>query len=482
MNVQTIYIQTIPSEKMAVLVENNKIKQIAFDRNSEQSLVGNIYLGRIVRVDHSLQSAFVQIGLKKLAFLPKKEIPAARENRKKGIENYIHEGQAILVQVIKDSLNEKGPVVTANISLFGHYFVYMPLSNYVSASKNLNEEESTRLKRILANWLNVPEGAIIRTRAKEAKIEDLKKEWLFLQEQWEELKKESTLRKSPNIMWEDENIPNRFLRRFVTSKLDKIIFDDNHVAQRIKHMYPYLADKIVWDDKFTQHLPFSIEHLVDELINREIKLANGMKIFIDKTEACTVFDVNTASFIGKLAKEETIFHTNLEAAKIIAEEIRKRNISGMIIIDFINMKLPQHQNNILHAMKKLLADDPLHCEVLGFTRLGLFEITRKREGLDSFSFFCEPFVYKLSAQSNWYKLERELLEFRWKDTEALLVEMDSDLFRYCKTNLTFKRLKDYIHLPVYMRENASLNRPYVIKFIGDLKWLHENYPTIDKLL
>ncbi len=480
---KSIYIQTIPSEKFALLTEGQNIQQFSVDRSINQTLVGNIYLGRVARIDHGLQSAFIDIGHKKLGFLSKKELPASRRDSSKGIEHIIHEGMSIIVQVMKDPYGNKGPTVTGNITLPGHYLIYLPNSDYLAFSKKILGAKKEQIQQYWKNWEMEKEGAIIRTSALFASEEQLKKEWHYLKEKWLLLRNNSAAKKAPTLLFEDPVIPNRFLRKFASLQIEEIVFDEVEVAQEMKKEYPHLANRIRWSRRLEQELPMSIDTLIDQVTSNRVKLQSGVEIIIEKTEALTVIDVNTASYIGKQSKEETIVKTNILAAQEIARELRLRNLSGIILIDFIDMKQQQNQALLLEEMSKLLQEDPTFTQIHGFTSLGILEMTRKREGLDSFSLFS----YKDTRQSDLevaYQLERELLRYRHKDTDAFLVELDPTVYEMFVQYIQLDKLKNQLKTPVFIEKKTLENRKYVIKFIGDVNWLKRletNGNTIDKL-
>ncbi len=471
------------SEKVALLMENNEVKQFAVNRTSQKSQVGNLYIGRIRRIDHGLQSAFVDIGDKKLAFLSKKEIPMSRKNPKEPIEKIIHEGMAMLVQVVKDAYDNKGPKVTANVTIPGHYFIFMPYGNYIAASKKMDGDKRNHLLNLVNTWKQHNEGAIIRTSAIHVEESLLMEEWKRLQQKWEQIEQSSRQLKIPSCLFEDQEVPDRFLRKYALSSMDKIIFDEVKVSERMKDEFPHLANKIRWTDRFSKELPINFSHLIEKITSRVVKLSSGVELIIEKTEAFTTIDINTSSYVGKLNKEQTILHANVEAAKEIAKQLRLRNLAGIILIDFIDMKDEKNKNHVIKEMKKLCSDDPTYCEVHGFTSLGILELTRKREGVDSFSLFCEPIGYQLSPLYYAYELERELLLNRKKDYEAFLVEVDERVFDVFVKTIDIAALKENMKTPIYMEKKTVGQRGFVIKFIGDLKWLHSNDGTsgaIDK--
>ncbi|GAA0483444.1 Rne/Rng family ribonuclease [Salinibacillus aidingensis] len=480
-----LYIQTGTTEKTALLMDGHQLEHFFIDRSDQTSLVGNIYAGRIRRVDHGLQAAFVDIGQKKLSFLPKKEIPAARKDTGQPIEHYVHEGMNIIVQVTKDAYDQKGPRVTANVTVPGHYFIYMPYSSYWAASKRINQEEKLRVQSSVEDSSASSEGAIIRTSALQADQDDLEKEWKRLQEKWEKLYHQAKSVKKPGLLFADREIPERVIRKYATVSVEEIIFDDIEAARSIKQEYPYVADQVRWTDNLDKEMPLSVNQAINNLTQRTVKLTSGIELIIERTEALTVIDVNTAKFKGRWTKERTVLGANLEAAKEAARQIKLRNLSGMIFIDFISMKNKQDEQRVLAEMKKQAKQDSVYCEVLGFTRLGILELTRKREGMDVPSLVCERQEITWTARTHAYQLERELCSYRKKDCEAFLVEVRPDVFDAFIKHVHIKDLSKRMKIPIYLEKNPLETREFVIKFIGDLKWLERSHTmaiAIDKFI
>ncbi|WP_194841408.1 Rne/Rng family ribonuclease [Salinibacillus xinjiangensis] len=482
----TIYLQTMTSEKVGLVIQqNNEVKQVSIDRTSFSSVVGTIYIGRVKRIDHGLQAAFVDIGHKKLAFLPKKEVPLSRENPKLSIENLLHEGMNLIVQVVKDPFDHKGARITANVTLPGHYFIYLPFGNYFAASKKMNDQDKEQLKSMIREWSTGEEGAILRTSATQAEQRELKNEWDLLQRKWMEITDKAKKEKPPQALFVDREIPDRFLRKYATNQVTEVICDEVELVQEMKIKYPHLQSKIKWTDNIEKAAPVSIPQLLATLTNKTVKLSSGIELVIEKTEALTVIDVNTATYSGKWNKEQTVLGANLEAAKEAAKQIRLRNLSGIILIDFIDMKRIENHDQVWQEMKKQCQQDPTFCQVIGFTNLGILEMTRKREGVDLYSILCQPSRREWTALSFAYQLERELLSYRRQDHAALVIEVNPDVLEQFLLHIDINRFNEYMKIPIYVEKKTLGERQFVIKFIGDLNWLQHSGSTavaIDKLI
>ncbi|MCP8617006.1 ribonuclease E/G [Salirhabdus salicampi] len=463
---KTIYIQTTTTEKFALLMNNEQLEQIHVSRPEQQSLVGNIYKGRVRKVEHSLQAAFVDLGEKRLAFLPKKEIPQARKNRHLPIEKLIHEGMDMFVQVIKDPIGNKGAQVTNNVTLPGLGFVYLPQGNYIAVSKKIKGADQNHFTVSIEKWLQHEEGVIVRTSALQLNEEEQAAELDLLRRKWELLLHEAKDKKAPVKLFEDDDIPLRFIRKF-GFHADELIFDETSTAANMKEMFPNLAHKIRWSHRFTQDIPYTFDSIIEQLTKRHVKLSSGVEIVIDRTEALTVYDVNSSSFSGRGNKYDTAKKANLLAAEEIMNQVRLRNISGIILIDFIDMKSDRDKEDIISCLKSEAARDPLHCEILGFTRLGILEMTRKRQGLDLMSIYEQPVNDRQwNILSHAYKLERELLSYRNSDYEAFLVDMRPEVLELFMSRVNLPKLKQLLKKSVFVRQTSLENRPYVVKFIG----------------
>ncbi|MBO8155937.1 MAG: Rne/Rng family ribonuclease [Bacillaceae bacterium] len=475
---KTIYLQTLTSEKIALFLENQTLQTVSVERPGQNHLVGNIYLARIRNVDKRMQAAFVDFGEKKNGFLPAKQVPG---NGGK-IEELLHEGQTLWVQVIKEPYENKGARLTANITLPGKYFVYMPFGGYIAVSKKLSPNDRIQFRQQIASWCMDEEGAIVRTSALSASDAELKKEWERLKLVWNGIKEKKSSVKVPACVFEDREIPDRFLQK-MGEEADEIIVDDVEVAQSIKEKYPEWSERIRWGGRNEKKTWVDVSQLFQQLTSRELKLSSGAEIIIENTRAFTVIDVNSASYRGGGGRDQTILSVNMEAAERIMKEIRLRNISGMILIDFIDMKSREARDKLLHYMEELCKKDSVYADVHGFTKLGILEMTRKREGLDIYSLLCQSEAEpEWSLETHAYQLERELLQYRRGEQEVILVEIQPDMYQKFIHTIDVNRLKNLLNYHVYIRTTPSIDRPYVLKYVGEESWLKREYSSIDKLL
>ncbi len=343
------------------------------------SIAGNIYLGRVENIIPGLDGAFVNIGGSRNAFLRFKDL-SSRYMKEILRKEALEKGDKILVQVKKDSTKIKGPQVTTRISLAGRYIVYFPMNFAKGISKRIVDRlERDRLKAISKRLRNKGEGLIIRTAAEGVSEELISEELESLRREWRDLLKRFRRSRKPKVLREEPSLEERILRERFDRMVERVVTNDLEIADIVrKHAEVYgkfVELEYVEGDVFEK---MGIYDLMNELTRRTVPLESGGFIVIDTTEALTVIDVNSAGFTDSKTHRELILKTNLEAAREIARQIRLRNIGGMVIIDFITMEWEEDRKKVIEELKRELIKDRAHTEVLGFTRLGLLEMTRKR--------------------------------------------------------------------------------------------------------
>lgn len=485
---KTIYIQSQSAEKYAIVMEGKEVDQLVVDRPEEQSLIGNIFHARVRKVEKSMQAAFVDFGEKKLGFLQKKEFPEAHANPALSIEKLVHEGQNIWVQVIKDAYGTKGAQLTANITIPNTSVIYLPFGDYVAISKKVEGEQRERLKRLGESWCEETEGIIFRTNSVQESEQVLFSELEKLRKQWKIILSKSEKKKIPFCAYEDYDIPFRLIRSFAPEQIHKIVIDHVEIANEMKEQYPGLAEKCVWSKDFQSDLPISFEQLIANLTSRIITMPNGIQLYFDQTEALHAIDVNTAKFKGKWDKRQTILQVNLEAVRTIANQIRLRNLSGMILIDFIDMKHSEDQKQVLARLKQELKRDSVRTEVYGYTKLGMVELTRKREAKNLLVLLGESEEekqVKLSSKTYAYQLERKLLSFQTSNAEAILIDIDLNVFNQLKSILEYSYLKKRVRQEVYFNVQNFFEKPYEFRLVGSEELIKQSTSfqsgAIDKL-
>lgn len=390
-----LLINVTPSETRVALVENGVLQEVNMERQGALGLVGNVYIGKVSRVLPGMQAAFVDIGLDKAAFLHASdiitheeytpEINSEKNNQVPDIRELIRDGQFIMVQVVKDPIGTKGARLTTDVTIASRYLVFMPGAYHSGVSQRIeDEEERTRLKSLVSNeCIDDAGGFIVRTAAEGVGDEEIKQDINFLKKLWSKiLKKKKGVRKSC-VIYEDLTLAFRVIRDFVGSELERIRIDSKLSFQQLstftEECVPELADKLEY---YPGERPifdlFDVENEIQRALHRKVPLKSGGYLVIDQREALTTIDINTGAFVGHRNLEETIFNTNIEATQAIARQLRLRNLGGIIIIDFIDMRSEEHKNRVLHSLEQALAKDRTKTNVHGFSALGLVEMTRKR--------------------------------------------------------------------------------------------------------
>jgi len=390
-----------PQETRVALVEGGSTQEIYVQRAQRHGLVGNIYKGTVVRVLPGMQAAFVDLGLDRTAFLHVADMIGADQNGTPlpPVERLLHEGKEVLVQILKDPMGTKGARLTTLLSIPSRYLVLMPFEKHVGVSARIEDDnERTRLKVILEKI--VPElspnwGVIARTAAEGADEEALHADLGFLTRLWVSVNQQTQFAKPGHLVHGDLPLSMRVLRDLLGTQVERIRIDNAEEARRVqqfaKVFVPQAAAKI---EAYNGHAPifdlYGVEDELNRALERKVDLKSGGHLVIDQTEAMTTIDVNTGAFTGHRNLEETILKTNLEAAGTIARQLRLRNLGGIIIIDFIDMKSDEHRTQVLRTLEKEIARDSARTHIYPFSPLGLVEMTRKRTRESLGHILCEP--------------------------------------------------------------------------------------------
>lgn len=448
---EQILINVTPFETRVAIVEQGTVQEIQLERSNQRGNVGNIYLGKVTRVLPGMQSAFIDIGLERAAFIHIADLRENRESRQHEnvqvqIEKILFEGQTLLVQVTKDAVGTKGARVSNQISIAGRVLVYLPHDPHIGISQKIEtDEERETLKQRVKELMDPEEkgGYIIRTQASWASDEEIKNDQKYLSLRWQKIIDEMKRQGAPALLYEDLNLAQRVLRDFATEETTTIEIDSRTVSQSLTEwaeIYtPAVVDKIHY---YTGPRPlFDVANVEEEIktaLSRRVELKSGGYLIFDHNEALTSIDVNTGGFIGYRNFHDTIFKTNLEATHAIARQLRLRNTGGIIIIDFIDMDNPEHQEAVLDELRKALSRDRTHTTVSGFSALGLVEMTRKRTRDSLYTLLCEPCPTcdtrgnVLTARTVCYNIMREILreakQFNPKEFRLIVSPQVIDLF------------------------------------------------------
>lgn len=400
---QEILVNVTPHETRAAVLGQGAVEELYIERANARGFVGNIYFGRIVRVLPGMQSAFVDIGLERAAFLHVADIFENRTNNEEGrpIEHLLHEGQTLLVQVIKDPIGAKGARLSTQISLAGRLLVYLPQDAHIGISQRIENETDRealreRLRSLLPEDQEESGGFIVRTMAEHASEEEFKADINYLTSFWRDLLKKSMSLPVPSLVHQDFRLHQRLLRDLVSEETQAIIVDDietmNSMRAFAKQYVAAIQEEkiILYQSDRPLFERYGVEEELNKALARRVDLKSGGYLIFDQTEALTSVDVNTGAFVDGRNFEDTVFKTNLEAAHAIARQLRLRNLGGIIVIDFIDMDRLTYQEAVLDELNRALEKDRTRLSVNGFTRLGLVEMTRKRTRESLAHVLCEP--------------------------------------------------------------------------------------------
>lgn len=377
------------------LIEDGRLAEFYLERPEEKERAGNVFKGRVVNVLPGMDAAFVDIGQSRNAFLYRDDLLPPHhdeaEGRKPGIDQLVRVGQELLVQIKKEAQEGKGARVTTRFTIPGRALVYMPEADYTAVSRRIaSSEERQRLKTIGDRLRQGGGGIILRTAAEGIPEARLEREWGLLRELWQTALRKAAPQSAPCLVYRDLDLIPRLVRDLFTDRVDELVLDDAALAQHmialLKGMAPELASKVaIHRDKRPLFEAYPIQRELERALRRRVPLASGGHLVVDKTEAMTVIDVNTGGFTGHAELEETVFRTNLEAAEEIPRLLRLRDSGGMILVDFIDMKLEEHRQAVKDRLEEAAGHDRGKLQLLGWTRLGLFELTRRkrRQGLET---------------------------------------------------------------------------------------------------
>ena len=429
---QDILINWSPQETRVAIIEHGAVQELHVERTLERGLVGNVYLGKVSRVLPGMQSAFIDIGLERAAFLhvadvwnPPAEgetISAARATQSQTpIERQVFEGQSLMVQVIKDPIGSKGARLSTQISIAGRLLVFLPQDDHIGVSQKIPLAQREELRNRMQSLCGSQGGGfILRTNAEDASDSELAEDIAYLRKAWARIKEASVTLPAQSLLHQDLNLLQRVLRDLVGEGTQTIRVDSREqfealhafgaefmpmAAQKLQH---YKGERPIFD-------LYSVDEEISKALGRRVDLKSGGYLIVDQTEALTTVDVNTGGYVGARNFDDTIFKTNLEAAQAIARQLRLRNLGGIIIADFIDMGREDHKEEVLVEFKKQLQRDRVKTMAGGFSQLGLVEMTRKRTRESLAHMLCEPCAacegkgIVKTARSVAYDIFREIL-------------------------------------------------------------------------
>jgi ribonuclease G len=420
---RNIYINAAGSLTRIALVEDNQTVELYLESEQRNRLQGNVYLGTVTRVLPGMQAAFVDIGLPKDAFLYIQDASLAGETltppfnedeeeptlsdteeaiatyAKVSIEEIVQPGQKIIVQISREPQTMKGARITSHITLPGRYLVLMPTVNHVGVSKRIESEtERERLKGVIESLNQFNYGFIVRTVAENRDELDFEPDIRYLSELWQGIQVNARRAKPPALLHQDLDPISRVLRDLFADSIDEVMIDSQKEFERcrdfVSSFAPQLADRIrFYDEPVPLFYKYRIENEIEKGMQRKVWLPSGGYLIFDQAEALVAIDVNTGRYVGKGDFEATVVQTNMEAAELIGHQVRLRDLSGIIVIDFIDMQTTEHQAMVVEALRKAFSRDRAQTNISDFTSLGLVEMTRKRLKRSLLSTLMQPCPY-----------------------------------------------------------------------------------------
>ena len=479
-----ILINWAPQETRVAVIENGAVQDLYIERALERGLVGNVYLGKVARVLPGMQSAFIEVGLERAAFLHVADLHPGGHHLPRPdaaalvpIERQVFEGQTLMVQVVKDPIGSKGARLSTQISIAGRMLVFLPQDTHIGISQKIGSPEAREQLRHRMQALtattdgSAPGGFILRTNAEEATDAELADDIAYLRKAWAAIRAQGLAQPPGTLLHEDLNLVERVLRDMVNDHTQTIRIDSKLQFDALKAFgEAYTPSSACKLELYKGERPifdlFGIEEEIARALARRVDLKSGGYLIIDQTEALTTVDVNTGGFVGARSFDDTIFKTNLESAGAIARQLRLRNLGGIIIVDFIDMVRDEHQAAVLAEFKKQLSRDRTKVSVSGFSQLGLVEMTRKRTRESLAHMLCQPCPtcdgrgQVKTARSVCYDVLREILrearQFSPKEfrivASAAVVEMLLD-----EESQHLAGLSDFIGRPISLSTEPSFS-------------------------
>ena len=429
-----IIVEYLVSSQKTAILEDDKLIELLIEDNKNSKKVSNIYRGVVKKVILGIQACFVDIGFEKLAYLQLDK------------DSNIKAGQDILVQVNKEEVGTKGAKLNTEISLAGRYLVYIPTNDRITISnKILDEKERFRLKKIANSVSKGAKGLIIRTEAVGCTKEELEADINELKERYEEIIKEYKLGIGPKLLYKELDFSSKYIKDNVNEDIEKIVTNDKCKYDELKNILKSIKKEYVEKLELEENKDifdlYRVENQIEKALSKKVWLKSGGYLIIDKTEALTVIDVNTGRFTGNLKLEETVYQTNIEAAIEVCRQLKLRDIGGIVIVDFIDMHKAKYKQEIINILNEEFKKDKRKTEVLGMTKLGLVEITRRREreSIDKYyleeCYTCEGKGSTKSINFILDDIEKEIIRISTHTSyKDVTIELNSRTLKLIKMN------------------------------------------------
>lgn len=440
---KTIYFDRFCGYTAVAVAENGKVTEFGYEKNSAECAVGNLYKGVVESVHQGMQAAFVDCGLERNCFLSLIEDDSRDEEKIEGGPASFPElkaGDEVLVQIVKLPVGKKGAKVTVHPSLIGKCIVYMPETPFIGVSRKIADEELRHNLAYSAKKLKREnEGIIVRTAAPYAKRSQIKDEYVYLKSLYEGICEKAKTAKRGDLLYSDDTIPVRVLRDTLSTDIEAVYVGNEELKTHIEgivRLYPSQTERPVilhctGRDMFSE---LGIAEQIGATCSPRVSLDNGAYLVIEKTEALTVIDVNTGKFTGDYNLEQTVYHTNILAAREIARQVRLRNIGGIVVADFIDMQNAAHNKALVEELERALKDDRAKCAVSPMSKFGLVEFTRKRTGPAPLSHMIKPCKYCGGGYTKTYEyvlleLRAKLLSYAADGVKSVKLDMNADVLQ-----------------------------------------------------
>ena len=401
MSKKTLYFDSYCGYTVSAVTESGKLTSFEFEKHDCGNIVGNIYKGRVESVLPGMQAAFINCGLERNCYLSAENAlldsaVSAHENITAPSLPVLKEGDEILVQVVKAPVGKKGAKVTAHPSFIGKMLIYMPETPFIGVSRKIGDEELRKNLEYSATRLKKPsEGLIVRTAAPYAKRNQIEVEYGYLKNLYAEIKKKAATAQVGELLYTDFSLPVRVLRDVLSTDVDSVVVGSEKLLKHIEeivNLYPMQQrlDISLHSNGRDMLRELGISEQIFAITSPKVDLDNGAYLVIEKTEALTVIDVNTGKFTGDYNLEQTVYHTNIMAAREIARQVKLRNIGGIVVVDFIDMQNAAHRRALVEELERALNKDSSKCSVSPMSKFGLVEFTRKRQGTSTVSQMVKP--------------------------------------------------------------------------------------------
>ncbi|WP_070120806.1 Rne/Rng family ribonuclease [Bacillus marinisedimentorum] len=477
------------TEKRMAVLEGSRLAEVVIRHPGKTSILGNIYKGRVIDVLPGMQACFVDIGIGKNGYLHRDQLLSFKHNKKAegekdslSISQLVKQGEELIVQVVKEPTGDKGPKLTNIVEVPGRGLVYLPDGNYVAVSKRAADSEREKMKSTARLLTENREGLIVRTAGLSWELGEMKEELRYLRRRWREMTSTYSGRSAPILIYEENDFIEQIMTDAGLENIRLITADDSLVCNKLKERlsgYSAAAAEVeFYRGERGIFSAFGLEQQIEKALQQKVWLKSGGYLVVETTEAMTVIDVNTGKFTGRRVLSETVYKTNMEAATEIAKQVRLRNLSGILLIDFIDMKKDTDRKAVLKELQQAFSSDKQRTDIKGFTRLGLVEMTRKKTRqslLEQMTDPCPSCSGTGRVRSSWevlYMLERELLDYSRDDAEAAWVEASADVAGLLRTDK--ERFDNIANKKLFITISDAVRPFAVIRRLGMIAEIKES--------